>query len=406
MTPLVLSLAWASTAQAAFPENHFSSGWTSVAPQQPVSVPEPARVAAQPPQLLEGDVDTHHAGAAHMYITKEAFDLYDKQFPGSELRKFIGTYSDSGPQSNSDDNVIEGSWDEDSPFANPWNEAVPVLRHFWNWRKGGDGLSGGLWSNDSSVNRAHKFMTGGYGLDGRFDKGWKKGKGDGVFGLYKKGEKAKAYWHLGHVAHLLQDLSVPAHNLLWPHPAKDADRYETFMKDHHKEWSADDAPIETYDSLFLIFLATGQIAEGYDAGNAGGALGEDGSADRGRRREGGFTDAELREEAAVLLPMAIKRVAALFRYFFRQIDPKAPEVFLAALPDGGFVASAVDDVSGVDLAGFSIEHQTLGFAGWSAWTSIEGRKFTAQPGQRVRVRASARDGAGNVGVSDPLISHE
>lgn len=47
-------------------------------------------------------------------------------------------------------------------------------------------------------------MTGGYGLDGSYDKTW-KGRGDGAVALYRKGEKARAYWYLGHIAHLVED---------------------------------------------------------------------------------------------------------------------------------------------------------------------------------------------------------
>jgi hypothetical protein len=397
--PLVLALLLSSSGHAAHPERHFASGWTAV-PAQNVS-PAPA-VSGAPVRAAEGEegegddgVEAQHAGAAHMYITWKAFQYYDSRYPGSELAKFIGTYEGMRPASGDDSTVIEGSYDEDSPRENPWGDVVSVLRHFWNWRKG---MEGGLWGYDPSVNRAHKFFTGGYGLDGKFDEGWKKGEGEGILSLYKKGDKAKAYWYLGHAVHLVEDLTVPAHNLLWPHPAKNADRYETYMKDHHKDWTAlPEGPVESFADVYPLFLATAQITEGFDAGNGGGLLGSDGSVDRGDRRAGGFSDAELVGEASVLMPLAFKRAAATFKLFYSKVDFEPPTVSIKALPDGSFEAEATEALSGLDVDGWSFESQALGEKGW---TASKGRVFRGEPGRRYRLRAFARDGAGNLGFAD------
>ena len=92
-----------------------------------------------------------------------------------------------------------------------------------------------MWGYDSSVDRAQKYFTGGFGLKGSYDKGWgkKEVEGHGILWHYKHGDTALAYWYLGHAAHLLEDATVPAHVLLYPHPLKNADRYETYMGAHY-----------------------------------------------------------------------------------------------------------------------------------------------------------------------------
>ena len=95
---------------------------------------------------------------------------------------------------------------------------MPYLRHFWDrgHLDNATPLEGGLLSNDTAVNRAYKYWTGGYGWDGSYDNEWDDGygiKGKGAIQLYMDGNKNNAYRYLGHIVHLLTDMALPAHVL-------------------------------------------------------------------------------------------------------------------------------------------------------------------------------------------------
>lgn len=294
--------AWGQTGLAS---KYFESGWAK-APQDATTP------AAKPlPVLLERPDETFQATYArptHIFITQVAYQMYASQFGGGEMGRYMPL-------------IVKASYEEDMPFHNPFGQLIPELRHFWDPRRG---LEKGLAGYDSAVDRAYKYFTGGYGINGRYDRRWSIAgiKGQGIIFLYRSGDKAKAYEYLGHVAHLVEDLTVPAHTLLWPHlhviPRSDV--YETYMEAHFKEnFQMPSGNVESFPSLYDLFNQTARTTQQFDAGFGPGPLaGKDGSVDKGRRRADGFSDKELKEEAHVLLPLAIKRVAALFLYFQRQ----------------------------------------------------------------------------------------
>ena len=349
---------------------YFNSDWAAVS-ENPAAAPVPTPVAAAAWGPFDGPITIDHAQVAHMYITRMAYEIYMAQFPDSDLAQYIGEYSGEQPKVRDDTNVVAGSYDEDEAHYNPFDEAMPSNRHFWNPR---GGLYAGLGGWDSNVDRAHKYWSGGYGVEGRYDKDWSENKGrrrgvkdHGCLSLYRHGEKAKAFWYLGHVAHLLEDLTVPAHVHLFMHVVPWMDAYETYMTKAHVRWPVDaSAPIETYGSLLDIFRTTAQVTEQYDAGNGGGfSGGVDGTVDRGRRRSGGFTKAKLDEEGNVLMPLAFNRTASLFRFFYQHVDKTPPTVIMtspgaqsasaaptAAGPILTLTASAHDDQSGTDRNSF------------------------------------------------------
>ncbi|MBI5201310.1 MAG: hypothetical protein HY925_06965 [Elusimicrobia bacterium] len=396
--PLVLAHASVSVRDA-----HFRAGWADLGDAPVADVPPAPEgpAAPLPPPEDDGGVGDEHNPVAHMAITRRAYALYASRYEGGELAYFIGDYANDKPPAGRN-TVVAGSYEEDKPFENPWHEAVPQMRHFWDYRKGD---SAGLMGHDSSVDRSQKYWTGGFGLDGAYDRGWgKKGvKGMGVLGLYRKGDKGTAYWYLGHVAHLLQDLTVPAHALLWPHPLH-LDKYEGFARKNHQRWErTPPGPFETFGSLYETFRKTAEITAGFDAGTAPGALhGKDGTSDRGRRRAAKFPEELLIEEGDVLMPLAVRRVAALFVLFFKQIDQNPPKADLRLERSGATVTlrvSASDGQSGVDREGFVYEWSRKDGATWSPWRVLASAEFRAGSPGLYRFRASARDAAGNVGVS-------
>lgn len=418
MKPLALGVALALTVGPASAgttgllERNFSRDWAKA---DTTTMPAPATPASEPAPT-EGPIHAEHSPIAHMYITQKAFELYASQYDSTELARFMGGASNDRPDPDNGDTVVAGSYDEDSPNKNPWGETIPELRHFWDCRKG---PKAGLYGYDSSVDRSQKYFTGGFGLDGAYDEGWGSGgtKGDGVLNLYRSGNKAQAFYYLGHAAHLLEDLTVPAHALLFPHPFS-GDAYESFMKTHHSEWpDLPSAPRETFATLYDLYYRTGDTTNDFDAGRSASS-GADGKKDRGARRARGFTDADLRAEGDVLMPLAYQRVADLFLYFYRQVDTVPPRVRMAfpraqsaAAPDpveglrATLRASATDEESGVDRHGYRFEYATWTGASWSAWRQAStgptgpALELALDPGTRYAVRVFAVDAAGNRAVS-------
>lgn len=97
--------------------------------------------------------------------------------------------------------LIEGAWEEDGPLRN-------VLRsfdHFWNPDQG---FNAGLPLYVSALTVANLYFKN-------------------AVDAHKTGDFVRSYYWLGRVAHLLADMSVPAHVHLDPHPT---DAYEAFTK--------------------------------------------------------------------------------------------------------------------------------------------------------------------------------
>jgi hypothetical protein len=391
-------------------ERFFSSDWAQADPAVAPAPPAPQGSAPEPQKPIQD----RHEQVAHMSITRVAYLYYISRYEGGELSRYIGDTNDHLPVVDKPDNVVAGSYDEDQSRQNPWHQPFPYLRHYWDARKG---PFHGLWGNDSSVNRAQKYFTGGYGLGGKYDRGWsaRETQGHGIAWHYRNGDKALAYWYLGHAAHLLEDATVPAHVLLYPHPFKN-DAYETYMWHHYHEWQGNipTGEIASYDSLLDLFFHTADVTNDYDAGTGEGLFGRDGKKDRGRRRKGGFTEAELREEGDVLMPLAYQRVAELYLYFFKLVDRTPPQVTLVAPRSGDagapdvamdstvtLTARAVDEISGVDRHGYRFEYALGTERGWSEWRAAsagptaEKIDFSLERGRRYAFRVSAVDAAGN-----------
>jgi hypothetical protein len=349
------------------------------------------------------------------------------QFPDSELALYIGDYDDKAekPLKRDDGNVVAGAYDEDEAYYNPFNEFMSYNRHFWDPERAYHVGIGGF---DSGLNRAHKYFSGGYGVNGKYDPAWSPAEGkrkgvkdQGAAYLYAHGEKPKAYWYLGHMVHLLEDLTIPAHTHLWAHVVAWMDGYETYMTKAHRRWPVDaSGPIETFPSLLAMYRDTALKAHSFDCGNGSGMTGGiDGTSDRGRRRKNGFTKSELDEEGSVLMPLAFSRVASLYRYFYSQVDKTAPTVILtspegksadnASSTDNGLVtlsATAHDDAAGTDKDGFSFLVSFFDGSDWSAWKPVSAGTnsgkdaFFAGKAGLYKFKATAVDAAGNIGESE------
>jgi len=182
----------------------------------------------------------------HQWVTQQAYEFYADQFGISDVADFLGAVSiyPNGPNTQ----LIEGAFDDDVPFENPWNEGGgfqdlnhPSTRHLWahdaNYaRRFDDGIAG----YDSAANRAVKFFTGGFGLTNVLDDDWGAStrpgnvasQGQGIDEIYAQNTSQAYYW-LGHVAHLLQDLTLPSHS----HADAHADRGLLADPDPLHDWT-------------------------------------------------------------------------------------------------------------------------------------------------------------------------
>jgi hypothetical protein len=199
-------------------------------------------------------------------------------------------------------------------------------------------------------------------------------------------DKGLSLYFLGRVAHLLADLTVPAHAHCDPHSPVWPDSYENFMgavgvysQYTHNEvpvFDADGAVIgarpwgytdqtwpynefsyvrydipgtkwdpfepnddtarakwESQSPLFHLFWATAELADNYDSNDANGEL------DGGARRAGGFSEFELRQIADELMPQAMISLDELYRLFFYTIEQSVPAVHLLFPADGSILTS-------------------------------------------------------------------
>lgn len=192
----------------------------------------------------------------------------------------------------------------------------PYCEHFWDPAKGDAAGLFFLRRWDSAYVRAQKLW------DGR------------VLPLYRAGRKDEAYYWLGRVAHLLADVSVPAHAHRDFHPFWESyERYLVELEDgayNFKRWTGSGAPAAA-DSLRELFLSMAGLAAGFDSARAAGTLpgnsvGHNGAWEKQGRisRHYNVSYAECRRQADVLMPAAFQHMAGLYRLFWTRTHPSQP----------------------------------------------------------------------------------
>ena len=96
--------------------------------------------------------------------------------------------------------------------------------HYWIVNEG-DGAGLG---DVSALHKIYALMLGGYGSKIK----------QGAIDAYKQGDKARAWWMVGHAAHLLGDLSTGAHTINRNWHGVIGDPYHDWMGKHYQAWPA------------------------------------------------------------------------------------------------------------------------------------------------------------------------
>lgn len=256
----------------------------------------------------------------HQWITKEAYDFFASQFWGSELINYLtkpgltpsSSWSSIATASmeDNDNNIIEGATDEDRVFRNPFGQSIPYLCHFVAGGDGTeilDGYSTGSLHYYSAYEQAANYWNT-YVVDN-----------------YNT-EKSLAYYYLGHVVHLLEDMSVPAHVHNDGHPLGDTYEDTIASNDNYMSWGyangslgGPEGDISLPSSLISLFQNTANYTEDYPSDDASG----EGVSNSGRHQPAGITipldPGEFLVIADDLMPFAMEQVAALFRLFYSSV---------------------------------------------------------------------------------------
>ena len=324
--------------------------------------------------------DAYYDGPVHQYLTHEGYEFYASQYGATELSQYIGDWQDYGGnhhKTNGNDNdVIEGAFDEDvgksllSPIGdpgfhtdiapeNPLGEDHPYYRHFVAGGDGGE-LTDGIFLFQSAYQQALQYWQG-----------WEDGGHIlGVVELYNAGFEDMAYYWLGHIAHLLEDLTVPAHVHNDSHsglPTDPRDQYEDTMgyAGNYLLWGfsqsgtrrGPEGAARYYGSIETLFRATANYTEDYDSQEGGG----EGTTDSGWHKptqvdkSDGFDLTELTILGDDLMPFAIEQVTALFRLFYATVDTAPPSAgawsvnpYATGTASIRMVATTANDPSGVE----------------------------------------------------------
>lgn len=334
----------------------------------------------------------YDAGTTHLWFGEHSLDAYTD-------------YAHSNYETSVDPGVLEDHWEDLAYGMLHEDDPVRYLNHFWNYDNGDND---GLWFFDSAY-------TVGAVM-------WNT-----MLGHYENEEYQSAYRYLGRIAHLVQDMGVPAHTHLDSHAL--GDKYETWCETENYLQNYHSLGLASGTTLHAIMTTVADVSSDFDSwmcndwthdpcGCPNLALGD---VDQGFRRANAgpldFTTIQHQGVAAACVPAAEEGVAALFRMF---LDAVKPAVAFYEPGAGATVSGSVgvsfkakahsyeqdwDDADDIDKVKFEYYNGT-GNPGYSDWQSAgEDIAFDGQyyytytwtntiNSNSVEVRAVAVDGSG------------
>ena len=242
----------------------------------------------------------------HQWIAGQAYDLLPSGTMKSEIFEYIGSQTTISVEGHSvpgyveSKQIIMGARDED--------DGTNWLEHFWD-EDAGPSAGGldlfGLPPYDNAYQRAGDY--------------WATSKS-----AYMANNKAEAYYQLGKIAHLLMDMSVPAHVLNDQHMT--GDRYEVYMAEwdddyssrfNYHLWTSNGLVLIQGSSLLELFENLADTADNYESDDYDG---EDPNHYEGHNGAGFYDTsyAECYNHGTILMPKAIQYVAGLYQRFWNE----------------------------------------------------------------------------------------
>ena len=327
----------------------FALAWSVLA--MPVVAQQ--RLDPRDPQAPRPDYEQ----GSHLKLARLAFEI----LPPGALRDELAADGESllGDETGSsctgaDDSggsLLEGDWEEDCNFH--------FLRHFWNP------------DSDSGLGGSQDALS------------YAEGTYRDAVALHVAGDRPGAWYELGRVLHLLQDLSNPAHVHLDPHGSADpSNNYEALIDQLFDELLDDgeldglepvdalalsvtpcppgfaDSPKQA-QPLFRLFLFQAETSDFFESGDVAGMSdcvgGGETAASFAMRTghavamappaSGAFTPEHLEAHADVLLPLAVSAGAGLLELFWSDTHEDADG---DGTPDGldPCPDEAIDDADG------------------------------------------------------------
>ncbi|MDD5705036.1 MAG: hypothetical protein PHR35_03865 [Kiritimatiellae bacterium] len=327
----------------------------------------------------------------HQWIANEAHTYFTNEVEGADLSAWLGTLA--GSFEDHDNNLLEGVRDEDQAGENPaapgsTYSLLPYTEHFCAGADGSE-LDDGLLSYPAAVTRAVWY--------------W-----DNYAKPNYPANRAASFYYLGHVAHLVADMTVPAHvhndDHIFSEPYEDAIAANGWFHLWYYGCTSNDLAVAwlqplsvDYADLRALIQRTANYTEDYDSRDSSGdvSLGAApfdpgdylGTWHRPAEvsRFGGMRSEELTITADDLMPYAIRRVADLYRLFYRQVDATPPDVAML-YPESGdpshptvrgtlaplaLAAAAADSQSGIVRRGYRFAWRRQEAAGdWTEWQMI------------------------------------
>lgn len=166
--------------------------------------------------FFSGPVFVYDTNIAHPGLTRQAAELYQTQI--AETQSGAGALTDHRLLTSEEINwLTRGAIDEDYPFR--WMNHFYDPIHNKGFKSSYDTAKG--WAKNPA-NQA-SFSLG--------DHSWQR-----AIYEYQQGNKKEAFLALGHILHLLEDMTVPAHTRDDAHP--EGDPYENWARDNFKTVSA------------------------------------------------------------------------------------------------------------------------------------------------------------------------
>lgn len=193
------------------------------------------------PSVRATDAEAYSPANTHRWLARQAVELLVATYPGEydEVLEHI-------------DLVVEGAFHEDDFFFDGDHDpkTLRVMRHFFH-APDGKGLTYG----DEEFPNSFEW----HGLP---NEGNEWDYHDGLL-AYRRGDYEMAYFIAGHTAHLIADLTVPAHSHLDEHGPPNGDDYEQYCaRQSHSPTDVDlptvplGTPIPEFDRLSELFQAT------------------------------------------------------------------------------------------------------------------------------------------------------